>query len=350
MAQPNLEALMAEKARRAQAPASGDLDALMAEKARRSGAVHTPQAVENQGKPKAERTWGEAYDDFAMGLALSGAETIQGVGDLVGYDVDPIHRKALEMMRKDYEGASSWAGGGRFVGEAAQFALPAGAAVKGGKILGGLAKTLGAAPKLAAAVGAGGALAGDVGGAGLLGYVKAPEEGKTRGDRAQEEMLAAGIGAGLAKAMSPVLRGIKQSDAAKRLIKEGARLTPAQASGGGLLGKSAEAAEFIAGFTPLLGKGVERARNKGVKDWNANVLKNVAPEGFKDSVTEAGQKGARQLKDAFDSAYTLAWSKAGRPSQEGMEKILATASEGGTQLMPESQKVIKSSAEKMLDL
>lgn len=311
--------------------------------------VNTQQAKPVHTEEK-ERTWGEAYDDFAMGLALSGAETIQGIGDLVGYDVDPVHRQALEMMRKDYEDASGWAGGGRFVGEAAQFALPASAAIKGGKAVGGLAKTLGAAPKVAAALGGGTALTGEVLGAGGLGYAKTPEEGKTRGDRAQEEMLAAGVGLGLAKAMSPVVKGIKQSDAAKRLLDEGVRLTPAQASGGGLLGKTAEGAEFVAGFTPLLGKGVQRARDRGIKDWNKVVLREIAPEGFEDAVTATGQKGARQLKDAFDSAYSLAWKKAGRPSQEGMQKMLTTASEGGSQLMPESQKVIKSSAEKMLDL
>lgn len=297
-----------------------------------------------------ERTWGEAYDDFAMGLAMSGAETIQGIGDLVGYDVDPVHRQALEMMRDDYEDASAWAGGGRLTGELAQFALPAAAAVKGGKALTGALKAAGHAPKVAAGLGTGATMAGEVGGAGLLGLAKAPEEGKTRLDRALEEGGSAAFGVGLGELASPLIRGIRQSDAAKRLIREGARLTPAQASGGGLLGRTAEAAEFVAGFTPLLGKGVERARERGVRDWNANVLKNIAPDGFKDKVTSAGQAGATQLKNAFDAAYTKAWSKAGRPSQEGMQKMLNAAAQGGAELMPESQTIIKNSAKKVLDL
>lgn len=304
-------------------------------------ASHRQQAVNTPQEPAAapERSWGDAYDDFAMGLALSGAETIQGIGDLVGYDIDPVHRNALEMMREDYKDASSWAGGGRFAGELAQFALPAAGA---GKLV--------KAAKLAKPA-AGAALVGlDTAGSAGLGYLKAPDEGRSRLDRAKEEGISALAGHGIGGVLNKAVRGITRSAAGDKLLKEGVRLTPAQASGGGVLGRMAEAGEYVAGVTPFLAKGTQRAKEQGIRDWNKNVLRNVAPKGYQEGVTEAGQAGAKQLKDAFTTAYKDAWELAGSPSEQGIFKVLNEAQAAGSQLTADSQKAIKTSLSDVLDL
>lgn len=301
----------------------------------KSQAVHTPQAPAEAP----ERSWGEAYDDFAMGLALSGAETIQGVGDLVGYDIDPTHRNALKMMRDDYEDASAWAGGGRFVGELAQFAVPAAGA---GKLV--------KAAKLAKPAAAAALVGLDTAGSAGLGYLKAPDEGRSRADRAKEEGISALAGHGIGKVLNKAMRGITRSEAGNKLLNEGVRLTPAQASGGGVLGRMAEAGEYVAGVVPFLAKGTKRAKDQGIRDWNENVLRNVAPEGYKEGLTKAGQAGAKQLKDSFTAAYKDAWELAGSPTEQGIFKVLNEAQAAGSQLTSDSQKAIKTSLSDVLDL
>jgi hypothetical protein len=145
-------------------------------KARIQAAMAARENSGNQNSPTTpERDAEPWYEDFAEGVVSSGMGTYYGIKDLtVGMDDED---KARLKDWKEDAAQSGWGTAGNVVGEVAQLALPGGAALKGAKALnaaGKLAKTAKALP-----------LATDVLASSALGYVKPPEEGKTRGERAR---------------------------------------------------------------------------------------------------------------------------------------------------------------------
>jgi hypothetical protein len=256
------------------------------------------QAPEKQESASDKRLREESgFTSFGRGMGLSAAETVIGLGDLAGVEIEPVTRNALKMWRDDVEKTGGYGSAGQSVGELMQLAIPFSRAAK---------------------LGTGGAIAADVGLSAAHAGIQAPDdvediglEGmeklKNRAGEAAEGGAWALGGAGAGKALEKTVKGIAKTDAAQELIKKGVELTPAQASEGGL----PKALEYVMAFTPFLAGGTKKLRDKANVDFNKSVLQEAAPVGKE--ISEIGTKGGKQLKTAFDDRYSEAWKRAGIP-------------------------------------
>ena len=146
---------------------------------------------------------------------------------------------------------------------------------------------------------------GELGVAGGLGYTQLPEEGETRGGQAVEEMAGAALGMGTGAVLGKAIRGLNKSKEAQKLLDEGVYLTPGAAAQNPVISGIENAMEV----TPFLARGTKKAREKMTDSWNMDILNKAAPEGV--TITDIGTKGAKQLEDAYESAYADAWRGAG---------------------------------------
>ena len=258
------------------------------------------------------------YEDFGEGLAVSGMGTWYGIKDLFGAMSDE-DRKTLEDWKTD-AGESIWGGIGQGVGEVAQIALPGGAALKGAKALGKAKRALPFLTDVAASAG--------------HGALQATDVGETRLSNALGGGASAVAGSALARTLSKPFRGIKIDNDAKEMIEKGVRLTPGQSASGGLT----QAMEQLGQWKIFTGKGVQRARQNAMQDWNLMTFKAATPPGK--SIDKIGPEGVSDLKKAFDESYSQAWEKASQPTQVGTLKMWFKAIDAGNELNKESQDVL----------
>lgn len=289
---------------------------------RLNAARQAPQApVEPPVEPPKEADpW---YEDLGEGLAVSGMETYYGIKDLVGL-LDEEDQATLTDWQKD-AAESGWGTAGKVIGEIAQIAAPAGGLTKAMKYA-SKAKTLGrTAPLLA-----------DVAATAGLEAVKLPQEGESRLDSAIEGATDALTGGMIARGLSKATRGLDVTDAAKTLMDKGAFITAGRAA----KSPAAKGLEAMAEVTPFLARGVQKARGKAKDDWLRVAFEEAAPKGFKQS--DVGFKGISQLKNAYDDAYSKAWSKADNINSAGRVDFVNAVSRGVDELpKTDANKVIR---------
>ena len=257
-------------------------------------------------EPREKEKW---YEDFGEGLGVSALGTYYGIKDLVvGMDDEDM---ATLKDWKDDAAQSGWGTAGEIVGEIAQIALPAGVATKGLKVL-SKAKTLGrTVPMLVDALSTG-----------ALNAIKVPKEGESRADAALEGITDSLTGGVLFRALSKATRGVDITDYAKTILDNGGFLTAGKAA----KSKSISGLESVAEVTPFLAKAVEKAQEKAKTSWGNIVTKEAAPLGAK--ITARGQQGIKQLSAAYDDAYSAAWAKADKISNQGRVAFVDAASDG----------------------
>jgi len=84
---------------------------------------------------------------------------------------------------------------------------------------------------------------------------------------------------------------------------------------------------------------VGKSRQKATESWNEIILNEVAPVGAK--ITEKGQEGIKQIKNAFSNSYTNAWKGADNISNEGRVNFVNAASKSRDSLGAEDIGVMK---------
>ena len=272
----------------------------------------------------------ESLEATRLGVAESVLGTALGAKELMGLESD-TDAQALAMLREDVEAAGPYATGGQIAGELAQLAIPGAAIARGAK----------AAPKvLQKAL----PVVGDIGLAAGQAAIRAPTKDETRAGQATEAATAALGGTAAGKLLQKSLQGVGVTDAARKLLDKGVPLTPGQASEAGL----ARGFDVASSITPFMAKGIRQMKEEGVEAWNREIFNEVAPLGK--SVTEAGEKGAKQLANFFNEGYTNAWAKAGRPSNEGLVSMIDTGTQGMRRLSDDSQRMIGGVFEDVRDM
>lgn len=279
------------------------LKALQQLKAQRQAQPQAQAQAQAEQEPYFMSEDDSRFDKFKHGLALSTIETVLGAKDIFT-DLSENDKAVLKMMRRDAEKTGGWGTTGRIAGEAAQLALPAGALTKVAK-----ARKLG---KLATT-------GLDVGLAASHGALQAPEEGRSRSDRALESAFGAIAGAGAGAVLKKAMRGFTPTKAAEYLMKRGIKLTPGQAAKSGF----PRAMEYIGNMFPGVAKSVERQRARAGQQLNKVALQEAAPPGV--VVQSAGQDGLKELRKAFPKAYKEAWKNAGRPDDQALMDIMKTS-------------------------
>lgn len=253
-----------------------------------------PQPAQQSGQqapPKEKDSW---LEDFGEGIATSGLSTYYGIKDLAG-QLDDEDRATLADWKED-AGESGWGTAGRVVGELGQFAIPGGALAKG-------AKAINTAKGLTKAKALGTYAAADALAGASVGGVKLPEEGESRLSNAGREAAASLIGSGVGAAGSKLLRGLDKTPEAKRLIEEGARLTPGMSAATPPI----KYLEDVMEVTPFLARGTKKARDAAEDTIQLAALNKASPGA---AITETGTEGVAQLKQVIQKEYGDAWAGA----------------------------------------
>lgn len=264
------------------------------------------QAGQAHGSPEAAKLQAEVggsnpLTKAAVGFSTPFVEAAQGVKQLVqGKDYDP---STINQWRGAREGAGGWG----TAGEAATWALPGGAGVKG------VSKALPMAGKLIPAMVAGAAEQG-----GYEALRPSVGEDPSRGERAATGALwgAGGASAGqlLPRALGAVGRGISEAsgDAANLIgqFKRAGMKSPLSV-GQTLGGAWKKWEDRLAGYP---GTGIVGGREKALKAWNTAEMTNAAKsaaerieEGLGDLQTPkqypAGHKGQARITDDVRQLY-----------------------------------------------
>jgi len=272
--------------------------------------------------PEGAPTLQDKARQFGAGVHGSLLRTGHGIQDLVGSEVTLDQKEFLEG-RERVAGQSGWGTAGAVGGEIGQLALPASSVVKTVQML---PKALQTGKTI---------LAGDVALGAGYGGLKLPKDGDTRSMGAAKEATATLTGGVLGGALRKTLTGINTTEAADELIKQNVKLTPAEAS----VSTFPRALEYGMNITPFVARGVKRAKERSTDTWNDVLLNKVAPLG--ERITERGVKGVKQLKDQFTDAYTAAWNKSTKLSNEALVDIVNTADSAREELGGASGMILK---------
>ena len=228
---------------------------------------------------------------FGEGVAHAGLKSYYGLKDLFGGDVTEEQRAELEGLGKS-AGESGWGTAGKITGEVAQFALPAGAALKGARAISAGSKMLPLAAEMLA-TGATGAA------------TDLPEVGEnkllSRAKRGGIEAGAALAGAGVGKVLGKAVKGVKKTEAAKRYLAKNpdAYLTAGQAAAGKIIPGLESAAEV----TPFLARATKRGKRKGVESWELWLFDDVSRMVDDVPLGKKGHEGVAALKGKIKKGY-----------------------------------------------
>ena len=338
---------------------------IMDETARRSMAPDEPSPVERALEaPEADDSW---FEDFGEGLASSLMKTGYGVADLVGgvgegsFQLDPKRLEDWQTEAKD-----SWGGtAGNVVGEVGQLllmaagtAIPnpaspaaaAGAVASVGRIASLLkgAKTAGrGARKVLNIVTPKAPVLREATAAAALGGLQMPGEHDSRLGNAAANAAMVGVGGAALKGLSRAVKGAAKTDAAKKLMAAGAKLTPGQAVEGGTF----RAIENWMGTLPVTAKATKFAKERGIKDWGKYVAGRLGDKlGVElDGFTNASMKS---LDDAVEAGYIDAWGKAPGVSSRTLSQLrknITDRIDDGVDITAEGKlKIILKNAEQLL--
>jgi hypothetical protein len=247
-------------------------------------------------------------DDFKLGMANSTLRTALGGYDWVnqavgGEGLSDVQRDAMANMQQDVSESGGYGTAGGIVGDIAQLALPASAIAKGAKFLPQAAK-------------AKGVLAADIGLGTAFGANKLPGEEESRAQNAAIDGTGALFGGMLGPVLRKAVTGINTTAAGKRMLDTGAYMTPASVSESTV----PRAAEYTMQITPFLARGVQKAKDKMNKSWNMIAVNRANP--LSKDIVDDGVEGVRELKNNFDTAYSSAWGKATKPSNQDLVRII----------------------------
>jgi hypothetical protein len=232
---------------------------------------------------------------FGEGVASTGLKSYYGLKDLFGGDVSQEKRQELKGLSKS-AGESGWGTAGKVAGEVAQFALPAGAALKGARAVSAGSKLLPLAAEMMA-TGATGAA------------TDLPEEGesklKSRLTRGGIEAGAALVGAGAGKLLGKAVKGVKKTKAAERYLAKypDSYLSAGQAAEGKVIPGLESAAEV----TPFLARATKRAKQKGRESFERNLFDDVSKQIDGTKLGKKGHEGVAALKAKIKAGYNKAW-------------------------------------------
>lgn len=223
------------------------------------------------------------------GAALTGGlgETIKGLGGATQLVSPQAGQPLVDVGKGMIEGASKVAPISTGAGQIGAYIAPT---MQGQKALTAAHQALGLAPGLGLRA-AEGALLG--GGINLL--TTPTEEGRGTSGALGTVIGAAApvVGAGVGKALSPVLRPEVQ-----KLTEEGVTLTPGQALGGAL-----KRLEEKLTSLPVIGDVIQKSREKGVEQFNKAAYKR-ALDPIDGTVPEvAGRQGINEVKTQISKAY-----------------------------------------------
>lgn len=278
------------------------------------------------------------YEDFGEGVVASGMDTYYGVKDLVT-DLDDEDRARLKDW-KDDAGESGYGTAGQVVGEIGQLLAPAGVALKGARGASAalkLAKTSKRARALAlaaesAAIGGGEA-------------TQLPEEGETRlanGVWGGATALGGGAAFGVGK---KALKGLTKTKAGKKLIDEGVRLTPGMAAktmaAGGL--------EGIGGYIPVLGRSIQKLRDRATDDYSKAVMNKVSKKmGF--AQKDMSDNSMKNLRTLIQGGYRKAWGSAKPITSDTIAKIKGVLDKNSANLAGKEKRALKAVMADMVDV
>lgn len=274
---------------------------------------------------------------MAIGAGRTVDKTIRGLKDLFT-DVeerDETEEAGYAALKEESPLAT---GGGEVLGEIAQFALPAGAALKGAKAI-NKAKTLK-----------------DLGWQGTLGaemlaglaYGAGRETGgvEERLDAGTKEAALALAGFGTGKMLGRAAEGIRGSESAQKLKELGVQLTPGMAGYKWLTGVE-DAMEFI----PLLGAHVRKGKEKAVRQYSDEVIRQAAPSAeAADRITGTGFNAYKQLSGEFDDAYKSAWGSVDSVNPESFKGIAGTLITGAKNIPKKQRNILKPLGEAHVNL
>ena len=232
----------------------------------------------------------------------------------VGTD-DTIERQAEVQRAKDELPSLGTAGAvGSKIPEVALSLVPT---ARAGNVLSkvpALVKTLGRFAPMAADVGVNAAYEGG-------------KSALTGSDNVLGDAASGGIGAGIGHGIGSLLqRGVSPllGKRARELIDNDITPTYGQA-----LGRNASAVENAAGYAPIIGSAIDRARNVTLRQYSrAEVNKAMAPLGFKTKAV--GEDAVREGQDAVSRSYNAVVDQTHMPAIDAQNAILKAQQDFGT--------------------
>lgn len=255
--------------------------------------------------PAYDPTEGMSFGDrLNAGAGKAMVDTYRGLKQLLGVgDQDALQKEVDESKKLDAPLMRTGGGvTGNIVGNMATWALPGI----------GVARAAGAVPAIAGALQAFSAarpvLSGIAAGAGTGAAQGALEPTATGDSRLGNMAIGAGIGAAGGAIPGLLARVVKpsSSDDVARLVNEGVRLTPGQATGGAL-----KRIEDAATSVPVVGDVIKRAQTRGIEDFNrAGFNRALAPIGEKVGKDfNIGREGIAAVESKIGAAYDRALNK-----------------------------------------
>lgn len=224
-----------------------------------------------------------------FGAGSGVANVVQNVGNILGLVEDETVRETRALTQPLRETTAGRVG--EFGGELATSLLPAA----------GVTRALGAAAKLAPAVSRAPALARAVGVGATEGAVQGavtagPDE---RGEATYLGALTGGAFPAVGAAYRAVRAGVRPTESARALTRQGVELTPGQMNPEGMLGQLEETTEAL----PFVGPMVRGARQEGWRQTQKLVAESAAPPGFASAIPDNPNKAIDALRKGYNQAY-----------------------------------------------
>ena len=232
---------------------------------------------------------------FAMGVARPVFETGYGIKQLAGGQLTPEQEHRLAVLRGNKGMAGTT---GRIAGEMATFALPGGAGTK-------------LATKAPQAVARLAPLAADIGVSAGMEALKAPEEGRTRGQAAMEGAGGAAFGRAVAAPLGALATGVRNvTDDAAAFMREHTNVIPTL---GQMKGGMVRAAEERLKAVPFVGEQIKKREREAIEQWNRNLSERALPSASAPNGpmprprlpegVRTGQESIAHVQDRFTDAY-----------------------------------------------
>jgi hypothetical protein len=258
--------------------------------------------------PAGQRAYlGYARPFFELGMGVKDLAGKVGIGDGLSFE----DRAKLEQMEQVHGGAGTAT---RIGGEVVSFAAPGGGATKVLEMAPSVASKF--LPRLLAdaTVSAG------------VEATKAPTEETSRGERAAWGAGGAGFGHVLTKSLGALVRGLRPSPEAMKLLEQDIPLTIGMARGGALQQIEQQLAKV-----PIIGSAIRKRQQEALEAWNRQLLNRVMPEG---EAAFAGHEGLKQATAAFKQSYEKLWSNPINLSLRQLQDLWGKTVADSQQLLP----------------
>lgn len=266
-------------------------------------------AFQEQPKAKPEPAWdpteGMSFGDkLNAGAGKSMVDLYRGLKQLLRIGDQDALQKEVDESRKLDAPLMQTAGGvvGSIAGSLAATALPGMAVARGAAAIpavAGLLNAATAAHPIATAMGLGAASGA------ATGALEPVATGDSRGKNIATNAAIGAAGGAIPGVLAKIVKPDVSDDVA-RLMDEGVRLTPGQATGGTL-----KRVEDAATSIPVVGDVIKRAQTRGIEDFNrAGFNRALAPIGEKVGKDfNIGREGIAAVESKIGAAYERALDK-----------------------------------------